>query len=146
MTAVRRSVILTSVKTTKAPASGEAEECPVRMIDPDRVAATRQRLLGVDEAMSLADGFKLLGEPSRIRILFALLEAGELCVCDLAAVVGVSETVVSHSMRLLRAAGIVANRRDGRVIYYRLDDDHVAKMLELSRAHGAHGAVERPMP
>ena len=113
------------------------------MIDPDRVAATRQRLLGVDEAMSLADGFKLLGEPSRIRILFALLEAGELCVCDLAAVVGVSETVVSHSMRLLRAAGIVANRRDGRVIYYRLDDDHVAKMLELSRAHGAHGAVER---
>jgi DNA-binding transcriptional ArsR family regulator len=146
LTAVRRSVILTSVKTTKAPASGEAEECPVRMIDPDRVAATRQRLLGVDEAMSLADGFKLLGEPSRIRILFALLEAGELCVCDLAAVVGVSETVVSHSMRLLRAAGIVANRRDGRVIYYRLDDDHVAKMLELSRAHGAHGAVERPMP
>nr|WP_287390083.1 metalloregulator ArsR/SmtB family transcription factor [Candidatus Microthrix sp.] len=134
------------MKTTKAPASGEAEECPVRMIDPDRVAATRQRLLGVDEAMSLADGFKLLGEPSRIRILFALLEAGELCVCDLAAVVGVSETVVSHSMRLLRAAGIVANRRDGRVIYYRLDDDHVAKMLELSRAHGAHGAVERPMP
>ena len=116
------------------------------MIDPDRVAATRQRLLGVDEAMSLADGFKLLGEPSRIRILFAMLEAGELCVCDLAAVVGVSETVVSHSMRLLRAAGIVANRRDGRVIYYRLDDDHVAKMLELSRAHGAHGAVERPMP
>ena len=146
MTAVRRSVILTSVKTTKAPASGEAEECPVLIIDPDLVAATRQRLLGVDEAMSLADGFKLLGEPSRIRILFALLEAGELCVCDLAAVVGVSETVVSHSMRLLRAAGIVANRRDGRVIYYRLDDDHVAKMLELSRAHGAHGAVERPMP
>ena len=89
---------------------------------------------------------KLLGEPSRIRILFALLEAGELCVCDLAAVVGVSETVVSHSMRLLRAAGIVANRRDGRVIYSRLDDDHVAKMLELSRARGAHGAVERPMP
>ena len=112
------------------------------MVDPDRVAATRQRLLGADEAMRLADGFKLLGEPSRIRILFALLEAGELCVCDLAAVVGVTETVVSHSMRLLRSAGIVANRRDGRVIYYRLDDDHVARMLELSRAHGAHDATD----
>lgn len=109
------------------------------MVDPDRVAATRERLLDPDEAGRLADGFKLLGEPSRIRILFALLEAGELCVCDLAAVVGVSETVVSHSMRLLRAAGIVANRRGGRMIYYRLDDDHVAMMLNLSRQHSAHG-------
>ena len=108
------------------------------MVDPDRVAATRHRLLGTDEAMRLADGFKLLGEPSRIRILFALLEAGELCVCDLAAVVGVTETVVSHSMRLLRSAGIVANRRDGRVIYYRLDDDHIQMLLDLSRDHLAH--------
>ena len=49
---------------------------------------------------------------------------------------------MSHSMRLLRSAGIVANRRDGRVIYYRLDDDHVARMLELSRAHGAHDATD----
>lgn len=108
------------------------------MVDPDRVAATRQRMITTDEAVHLADGFKLLGEPSRIRILYALLEAGELCVCDLAAVVGVSETVVSHSMRLLRAAGIVANRRDGRMIYYRLDDAHVRMLLDLSREHSAH--------
>lgn len=141
-----RWVILTSVKTTKTLTAAGAEACRVRMVDPDRVAATRQRLLGADEAVSLADGFKLLGEPSRIRILFALLEAGELCVCDLAAVVGVSETVVSHSMRLLRTAGIVANRRDGRVIYYRLDDDHVAMMLEMSRAHVAHGSAGGPGP
>ncbi|MEO6629958.1 MAG: metalloregulator ArsR/SmtB family transcription factor [Aquihabitans sp.] len=108
------------------------------MVDPDRVESTRDRLIGPDEAVALADGFKLLGEPNRIRILYALLEAGELCVCDLAAVVGVSETVVSHSMRLLRAAGIVRNRRGGRMIYYRLDDAHVRMLLDLSREHLAH--------
>lgn len=59
-------------------------------------------------------------------------------MCDLAAAVGVTETVVSHSMRLLRAAGIVANRRDGRVVYYRLDDAHVRMLLQVSRAHDAH--------
>lgn len=114
------------------------EHCEVRMVDPERVQATQNRLIGPDEAVALADGFKLLGEPNRIRILYALLEAGELCVCDLAAVVGVSETVVSHSMRLLRAAGIVRNRRDGRMIFYRLDDAHVRMLLDLSREHLTH--------
>ncbi|MEZ5257047.1 MAG: metalloregulator ArsR/SmtB family transcription factor [Ilumatobacteraceae bacterium] len=123
----------------KADVAGDpADDCRVRMIDPDRVAATQDRLIEPEEAQRLADGFKLLGEPNRIRILYALLEAGELCVCDLAAVVGVTETVVSHSMRLLRAAGIVANRRDGRMIYYRLDDAHVRMLLDLSREHSAH--------
>lgn len=114
------------------------EQCEVRMVDPERVEATQKRLIDPDEAVALADGFKLLGEPNRIRILYVLLGAGELCVCDLAAVVGVSETVVSHSMRLLRAAGIVRNRRDGRIIYYRLDDAHVRMLLDLSRKHLAH--------
>lgn len=104
----------------------------------DAVARARRQLLSEDEASELADGFKLLGEPNRVRILFALLEAGELCVGDLAAVVDVSETTVSHAMRLLRSAGIVRNRRDGRMIYYRLDDDHVRMLLELSRQHLAH--------
>lgn len=76
-------------------------------------------------------------EPSRLRMLHALLEAGELCVCDLAATVEVSETSVSHAMRLLRAAGVVRNRRDGRMIHYRLDDAHVRLLLDLSRAHFA---------
>ena len=106
--------------------------------DPDRVATTKEFLINSAEARRLADGFKLLGEPSRLRILYALYEADELCVCDLAAAVGVTETGVSHSMRLLRAAGIVANRRDGRVVYYRLDDAHVRMLLQVSRAHDAH--------
>lgn len=102
------------------------------------MAATRDRVIDVDEAEALADGFKLLGEPNRVRILHALVEAGEMCVGDLAATVEVSETTVSHAMRLLKGAGIVRNRRDGRMIYYRLDDAHVRMLLVLSREHFAH--------
>ena len=115
-----------------------ADDCAVRAVDPERVAATRERLIDFDEAEVLADGFKLLGEPNRVRILFALLEAGELCVCDLAATVDAAESTVSQALRLLRAAGIVRNRRDGRMIYYRLDDAHVRMLLDLSREHLAH--------
>lgn len=94
--------------------------------------------MSTEEAGELADGFKLLGEPTRVRILFALLEAGEMNVGDLAAEVDVAETTVSHALRLLRAAGIVRNRRDGRSIYYRLDDDHVRQLLEISLDHLSH--------
>lgn len=111
----------------------DVDACSVRCVEPERVAETRARLLPSEESEALAGVFKLLGEPNRVRILYALLEAGELCVCDLAAATGASETAVSHAMRLLRAAGIVRNRRDGRLIFYRLADHHVRALLELSR-------------
>ena len=114
------------------------DDCAIRSVDRDKVARTRDRLIGDEEANALAANFKLLGDPKRLRVLHALLEGGELCVCDLAATVGVSETSVSHAMRLLRAAGIVRNRRDGRMIYYRLDDAHVRMLLDVSREHLAH--------
>lgn len=117
--------------------------CAVRAVDPERVGAARERLISTEEAAELADGFKLLGDPGRVRILYALLEAGELCVCDLAATVGVPETTVSQAMRLLRGAGIVRNRRDGRMMYYRLDDAHVRLLLDLSREHLAHARDEK---
>jgi len=138
LTIHQRPAILTDVKTMTTATDLHSDGCQVRMVDPDRVATTKEFLINSAEARRLADGFKLLGEPSRLRILYALYEADELCVCDLAAAVGVTETVVSHSMRLLRAAGIVANRHDGRVVYYRLDDAHVRMLLQVSRAHDAH--------
>lgn len=108
-------------------------------VDSGRVEAVAALLLDVDEASDLAEMFRLLGDPTRVRILFALLEAGELCVCDIAAVVDTTETKVSQAMRLLRNAGVVRNRRDGRNIIYRLDDAHVRMLLDLSREHVAHG-------
>lgn len=95
-------------------------------------------LVDVEEANNLAEMFRLLGDPTRVRILYALLEAGELCVCDVAAAVETSETKVSQAMRLLRGAGVVRNRRDGRNVFYRLDDAHVRMVLDLSRQHLAH--------
>lgn len=97
-----------------------------------------ESLIDVDVAVDLAEMFRLLGDPTRVRILFALLEAGELCVCDIAEVVETTDTKVSQAMRLLRSAGVVRNRRDGRNIFYRLDDGHVRMLLDLSREHVAH--------
>jgi DNA-binding transcriptional ArsR family regulator len=109
--------------------------CVVQESDAARVAATRDRLVTPDEATRLADLFRLLGDPTRARLLYALLEAGELCVCDLSDAVEVTDTAVSHALRLLRTAGIVASRRAGRMIYYRLADAHVRMLLDLSREH-----------
>ena len=100
---------------------------------------------GIDpaEAVRLADLFRLLGDSTRARILFALLEAGELCVCDIAEAVKTPESTVSHALRLLRTAGIVRNRRAGRMIHYSLDDAHVRMLLDLSLTHLRHGEVDR---
>ncbi len=114
------------------------DACPTRAVDPDRVDEARGRLIDRGEARELAELFKLLGDPNRTRLLYALLEAGELCVCDLAATVEVSETSVSQALRLLRTSGIVRNRRDGRMVYYSLEDAHVRLLLDLSREHLRH--------
>ena len=113
------------------------------LVDPERVASVRDRLVGIDEASRLAEQFKLLGDPTRTRLLYALLEAGELCVCDLAETIGVPESSVSHALRLLRTAGIVRNRRDGRMIYYSLADSHVRLLLDLSLEHLRHEQGDR---
>lgn len=115
------------------------EGCDVPGVDAARVEMVAAGLPDVNEAVDLAEMFRLLGDPTRVRILFALVEAGELCVCDIAAAVETSDTKVSQAMRLLRGAGVVRHRRDGRNVIYRLDDAHVRLMLDLSRQHLAHG-------
>lgn len=94
--------------------------------------------LSAEEAIDLAELFRLLGDPTRVRILFALLEADELCVSGIAEAIGASETKVSQALRLFRGAGVVRNRRDGRNVHYHLDDDHVQMLLEVSRTHLSH--------
>ncbi|NMR19483.1 metalloregulator ArsR/SmtB family transcription factor [Cellulomonas fimi] len=114
------------------------DACEVVMVHPDKVALAREHSPDADQAATLAQLFKLLGDPKRTRILYALLEAGELCVCDLAAAVEATETAVSQALRLLRTAGVVDNRRAGRMVYYRLADGHVRMLLDLSREHTLH--------
>lgn len=117
------------------------DECPTRLVDPERVAAVKERLIGVEESTRLAEMFRLLGDGTRTRILYALLEAGELCVCDLAETLDMPESRLSHALRLLRTAGVVRNRRDGRMVYYSLDDGHVRLLLDLSLEHLRHGSA-----
>jgi DNA-binding transcriptional ArsR family regulator len=119
------------------------DERVVEHVDVAPASSVSDSLLDVDEASDLAAMFRLLGDPTRVRLLFALLEAGELCVRDIAAAVDTTDTKVSQALRLLRGAGVVRNRRDGRNIFYRLDDSHVRMLLDLSREHLAHGREER---
>lgn len=120
--------------------------CSERIVDSARVRAAQERLVTRAEAGRLAEMFRLLGDPTRARLLYALLEAGELCVCDLAATVEVPETSVSHALRLLRASHVVCARRDGRMMYYRLDDQHVRMLLGLCREHLRHQDAAAPSP
>jgi DNA-binding transcriptional ArsR family regulator len=83
---------------------------------------------------ALAETFKLLGDITRVRILDALSRA-ELCVCDIARVVGLSESAVSHQLRLLRDLRLVRTRRDGRMMFYALDDQHIVKLFEQGLKH-----------
>jgi DNA-binding transcriptional ArsR family regulator len=114
------------------------DRCAVRTRDAERVEAARSQLPAADELSGLTALFRLLGDPTRARLLYALLEAGELCVCDLAATIDATETTVSQALRLLRAAGVVRARRAGRTIHYRLEDAHVRLLLDLSREHLRH--------
>ena len=114
------------------------DACATKIVDEARVEAARAQLLPEDELAGLTQLFRLLGDVTRARLLYALLEAGELCVCDLSAATDTPETNVSHALRLLRTAGIVKARRDGRMMFYSLDDAHVRMLLDLSREHLRH--------
>lgn len=118
--------------------------CDVPIVHVDTVRAARAALPSGQTLAWLADLFAALGDPVRIRIV-AALAGRELCVCDLAAAVGQSQSAVSHQLRALRALGLVRPRRAGRLVYYAFDDEHVAALYAEARNHAYHapGSVHR---
>jgi len=110
------------------------ERCEVTRIHPQQVAAVQQQLPTDEALIQLADWFRLLADPARLRTLLAL-NGCELCVCDIAAVQGTTVSAASHQLRLLRAAGLVACRKAGKMVYYRAVDERVQQLLghELDR-------------
>ena len=108
--------------------------CDLVQIDLSRVRSLRAQLVSPDAVRGLADTFSALGDPTRVRILDALSH-GELCVCDLAAVLGVSQSAVSHQLRLLRGLRLVRPRRDGRIVFYSLDDQHIISIFKQTLQH-----------
>jgi ArsR family transcriptional regulator, lead/cadmium/zinc/bismuth-responsive transcriptional repressor len=119
--------------------------CLVRVVDAERVAAVQAAMPPAKDVEQVADVFALLSDPNRLRLLVALLEGGEMCVCDLAAAAGMSESAASHAVRWLRAHRIVsAPRRQGRMMYYRLDDAHVRVLLDIALTHTQHTEALHP--
>lgn len=111
-----------------------AEACEIYHADPERIAAIRASAPADEAIAALSEIFRALGDPTRLRLLSAL-GAGELCVCDLASLAGISESATSHQLRLLRALRLVRARRDGRLVFYRLDDEHVSSLVAQGLQH-----------
>lgn len=108
--------------------------CGARIIHQDKVEAARNAALGPAEVEALSQLFKAFADPSRLRILYALAQE-EMCVCDLAALLEISESAVSHQLRLLRTMKLVGNRREGTTLYYRLVDQHIMMLIEYGLEH-----------
>jgi ArsR family transcriptional regulator len=130
---------MAAVLLTPTTPARPADACEVYETDEARVARVRQHLVSEDAALTLAETFRVLGDPTRVRILDALSQ-GELCVCDLAAAIGLSESAVSHQLRLLRGRRLVRPRRAGRMVFYAIDDQHIMDLFAQGRRH-----VEEPV-
>jgi DNA-binding transcriptional ArsR family regulator len=112
----------------------DAEICDCTVIHEETVAAVRKALPDEETMLDLADLFKMFADSTRVKIILALLHS-ELCVCDIAALLGMTRSAISHQLRLLRQTKLVKNRRDGIVIYYSLDDEHVRNIVAQGLSH-----------
>ena len=111
----------------------DEDGCRIRVVHLERVEQARKEALSEREAERLALTYRILGDPNRLKILMALKNV-EMCVCDLAAFTGLSESAVSHQMRRLKDLALVKKRREGQIIYYALDDEYVAGLINVGLA------------
>jgi ArsR family transcriptional regulator, lead/cadmium/zinc/bismuth-responsive transcriptional repressor len=119
------------------PPTGQPYRCEQNFIHEDSVKTAQEYLIDGLTSTYLARTFQALADPTRVRLISALTHA-ELCVCDLAAVLGMSQSSVSHQLRSLRDLHLVKSRRDGREIFYTLDDEHIRELFELGLKHIQH--------
>jgi ArsR family transcriptional regulator, lead/cadmium/zinc/bismuth-responsive transcriptional repressor len=110
------------------------ETCQIKGIHRDIIRTVRGNMPEMVDLYELADFFKLFGDSTRLSILWALSES-EMCVCDLCALLKMKQPAVSHQLKNLKLSRVVKARRDGKVIYYSLDDDHIRKVLNLGMEH-----------
>lgn len=111
--------------------------CDCEAINEELVAQVRQKMPEDPILSRLARFYKIMGDSTRCKILWALAQ-NELCVCDLAQLLSMTKSSISHQLRLLRDQGIVRYRKDGRAVYYSLDDDHVENIIQTTLIHICH--------
>ena len=114
--------------------NNEIERCGFLCVHEDTVGAVLSEMPGDETLYDLAELFKVFGDSTRIRILFVLFEA-EVCVCDLAEVLHMTQSAVSHQLRILKQAKLVNARREGKSVFYSLADDHVRTIIAQGREH-----------
>ncbi len=112
----------------------EEDGCKIRVVHLERVEQAREDAISERELERLSLIYRVLGDPNRLKIVMALRNV-EMCVCDLAAFTELSESAVSHQLRRLKDLALVKKRRDGQIIYYSLDDEHVAGLLNVGLEH-----------
>lgn len=108
--------------------------CECFEVHEDRISEAKACLPDENTAMDLADFFRLFGDNTRINILFSL-DRGEMCVCDISTTLGMTMSAVSHQLRILRDAHLVSARKEGRMVFYSLCDDHVRTIIETALEH-----------
>ena len=115
----------------------DALTCECCEIHTECVDCVKAKMLNDNIFMNLSELFKVFGDQTRIRILYALFTK-ELCVCDIAEVLGMSQSSISHQLRVLKSARLVKYRKDGKVVYYSLDDEHVREIFNAGLEHIEH--------
>lgn len=110
------------------------ESCNCTVIHEDVINKAKETIPNEEILYDLAELFKVFGDSTRIKIICALFQ-DEMCVCDLACLLNMSQSAVSHQLRVLKAARLVKNRRDGKVVYYSLADEHVKRIFDQGFSH-----------
>lgn len=110
------------------------ERCDCDVIHEDIVNEVKSKMPEEESLYDLAELFKVFGDSTRIKILWALDEA-EMCVCDIAVLLNMTQSAISHQLRVLKQANLVKNRKEGKVVYYSLDDDHVKNIFDQGLIH-----------
>jgi DNA-binding transcriptional ArsR family regulator len=111
--------------------------CGEKCINEKKVIETVETLPKQEDIVQMADIFKALSDPTRLKIVLSLLKQ-EHCVCDIAVICSQTDSAISHQLRILRTMKIVRNRREGKIIYYTIDDDHVVSLINMSLDHVRH--------
>jgi len=114
--------------------SNEIEVCSCCVVHTDCVKCVKETMLGEEKFLNLAELFKVFGDGTRLKIIYALLKK-ELCVCDIAEVLGMSQSSISHQLRVLKNARLVRYRKEGKVVYYSLDDEHITEIFNAGLIH-----------
>ena len=115
-------------------AAAKIEMCELKHIHKDIVDKVHEKMPNEEELYNLAELFKVFADSTRMKIIYALME-NELCVCDIANIVQTTQSAISHQLRILKQSKLVKFRKEGKVVYYSLDDEHISEIVKKGREH-----------